>query len=415
MFVKFLKTNYFFYSFIILIFISINVLLVLIGRGENRNDKLYLQYVSEKKISDILESYRASGSLEILKNYNDLKGFGIYDIEGTNILSYGTSPLSIEVDDKLLKNNYFKINNFKRSIILIRPVGLKQMHGKSDDFKPKHMKMEKEKFLRLIYIELDLSAHIQNNIPPFLRLGAISITILVIMISFIVLYKKGEKYKTQLEKQNKLAQLGEASRTIAHEIKNPLSAIRIQTGYLKKIFPDKYKDEINVIEEEVDRIKNITDKVRIFLKEPVGNPEKIELPGFLENIISKYDCEIIFNNFLRNEKVYISIDPENLRSIFENVINNAIESYETKGVVEVSLMKDKNYTKINILDRGQGLGNNSQDKIFDPFYTTKIHGSGIGLALTKRFVEAVSGKITVLPREGGGTKVEIIFKLEDKK
>ena len=107
---------------------------------------------------------------------------------------------------------------------------------------------------------------------------------------------------------------------------------------------------------------------------------------------------------------FVFFDKERFRSVFENIIKNAFESMDgmSEHLVEIAFSPGrKGIVRIFIRDRGCGIKEDEKAKIFDPFYTTKIHGSGIGLAISKQFIEASGGQIALRKRDGGGTEVEV--------
>ena len=94
----------------------------------------------------------------------------------------------------------------------------------------------------------------------------------------------------------------------------------------------------------------------------------------------------------------------------ENLVRNATESYDEGSgsqQVEVDLSREKGHVVISVLDRGRGIPPDLSEKIFDPFFTDKVHGSGVGLSLSRRFVEAAGGTLTLLRRTGGGTEARV--------
>ena len=129
----------------------------------------------------------------------------------------------------------------------------------------------------------------------------------------------------KLAAQQQLAQLGEASRTLSHEIKNPLSAIRIQTGILRKTLPEANRDDLRIIEEEVSRLNLLTDRIGDFLRDPLGQPEQINLDAFVREMILRYDRRISYTNEADPE-LQIRFDRQRLRSVLENLLSNALES-----------------------------------------------------------------------------------------
>lgn len=269
------------------------------------------------------------------------------------------------------------------------------------------------KRLRFVYIELSVDDYYAKSsqlqlfglLYPFMLLAFIS--------SLFILFRKTMGYKKRMEEQRHLAQLGEVSRTLTHEMKNPLGAIRLQTGYLKRLLPEKYKGEMEVIEEETERLKLLSDRIGDFLRDPRGHVEEIEPIYFIERLISKFAGPITFNCSLERESV-IAFDSQRLRSVMENLIKNGLESggEDESAAVEVSIYEERGRFYIKVADNGKGLPAGQGETIFDPFYTTKTRGSGIGLAISKRFVEAAGGRLTLRNREQGGAEAVIELKRE---
>ena len=111
-----------------------------------------------------------------------------------------------------------------------------------------------------------------------------------------------------------------------------------------------------------------------------------------------------------DEPAVVYFDRDRLRSVLENLLKNAVEASEDSAPIECEVTKDgrKQY-HVFIRDRGSGLDAKDLRKIFDPFYTTKINGSGIGLSITRQFIEAAGGSISLYPRADGGTVAEAVI------
>ena len=223
-------------------------------------------------------------------------------------------------------------------------------------------------------------------------------------------YRNNREYRARLSRQERLVSLGEAARTLAHEIKNPLSAITIQMALMRKQLPEETKTELAVIDQEVQRLILLTNKVSDFLRNSLGQPEEIDLYSCIESIIQTFPVSI---NLIKTAGAPAKIwfDPDRARSVFENLVKNAIESCEGRDPeVEIEVVMDKKRLyRIFIRDRGDGIPAVLMDKIFDPFFTTKIHGSGIGLAICRQFVRARGGDVRLFARENGGTVTEVIL------
>ena len=194
--------------------------------------------------------------------------------------------------------------------------------------------------------------------------------------------------------------------------KNPLSAIALQIAILKKTLPKEAISGLSVIDQESYRLTALTNRINDFLRNPVGNPEQVEVRALIESLTKRFDTPILIVP-TSLEKAYISIDPYRARSIFENLLKNAIESSsegDPRVTVEIVKGKKKRVT-IYIRDRGDGINEKSFEKIFDPFYTTKVHGSGIGLSISRQFIRARNGELKIYNREDKGATVEVVLPL----
>lgn len=262
-------------------------------------------------------------------------------------------------------------------------------------------------FPDVLYIVLEGSDY-HNTIftmTIYLVLGILILSVVFILIYHI--YDNNRGYRETLEKQRSLVNLGQAARTLTHEIKNPLSSVNIQLAILRLKINPKYKPNLDVIQSEMDRVKGLTDKVSEFLYNPTGVPVKIDLKPFFIDLISKFETPV---QLYMDEDFSISFDRDRARSVFENLIKNAIESGDNPKV-EVMIgrgVKSKT-VKLEFKDRGSGLPAGVKDQIYNPFYTTKTTGSGIGLSISKQFITARNGSIILYPREGGGTVAEVIL------
>ena len=339
---------------------------------------------------------------EILKDADEdlILGIGIYQPSGTAISRAGSAPQYIsgtEVSSEHI------IDDTNKTLKLIRDIGhLDTLPGGGH-----------------IYIEFDIR-------EPYTRFRSLQligfIIFIIISILFIVLYRKNRDYRKKIKSQEQLAQLGEIARTLSHEIKNPLGAIRMQTGYLRRLLhmDDNSKTKIerlSIIEEEVQRLALLTTRIGDFLQNPVGTPIKIELRSFMNDMIKRFDWHILLNE-QTEIKVHVLADVDRLRSVVENLLRNAIESmddYLEKSPVEVAISSDGKKATLSILDRGSGVSVEQKKRVFDPFFTSKTKGSGIGLFVSRRFIEATGGSLSLHSRKDGGTEARIVFnKVEEK-
>ena len=265
-------------------------------------------------------------------------------------------------------------------------------------------------FPEIIYVKFDGSSYYASvrNVRFITFLCIVALTALFLVV--LNMYSANRRYRMELQKNQGLAKLGAAARTLTHEIKNPLSAMTIQSALLKKMLPPEYHDDLRVMDSEIQRLTNLTNRVSEFLKNPLGNPVELELVSYITNIASLFAMPIKINTD-GLEKIYVDFDADRARSVFENLIKNATEStLERDPQVSVEIHRGKkDSVVVKVLDRGDGLAKEAKDKIFDPFYTTKINGSGIGLSISREFVNAVGGTLKLYDRDGGGTVAEVVL------
>ncbi len=165
-----------------------------------------------------------------------------------------------------------------KTLTLVRWIGMfpgmMEMHRRM----PRMMRPET---LQLLFLELSVEGYWSTR-RVFKAASVMAPLLILLVLGFIgYLYRKNSLYRRKLASQQQLAQLGEASRTLSHEIKNPLSAIRIQTGILRKTLPEANREDLRIIEEEVSRLSLLTDRIGDFLRDPLGQPEILDrIPSF---------------------------------------------------------------------------------------------------------------------------------------
>ena len=159
--------------------------------------------------------------------------------------------------------------------------------------------------------------------------------------------------------------------------------------------------------DDEENIRNLADRVSEFLRNPVGQPEKLDLIEEIRKLLPVFHGGVRFIE-PQFERAPVLFDREKLRSVLENLMKNAIESCEgSETDVEVELTEDSSgFFHLFIRDRGCGIPADDRDKVFNPFYTTKINGSGIGLSISSQFLKAAGGSLHLYQRDGGGTTAE---------
>src|SRR5690606_9312528 len=185
----------------------------------------------------------------------------------------------------------------------------------------------------------------------------------------------------------------EMAKQIAHEIKNPLTPIKLNIQLLHKAWhmkdPD-FENRLNTIShsiiEQIETLSETANSFSNFAKISEGKPEEIELNSILYNTITLFGQEqhIEIRAHIPNEKIYIFADKEKIVRVCNNIIKNAIQSisHNQKGLITITLelMQNSN-ARITFADNGKGIPHEIRSKLFTPNFTTKTQGSGLGLAI----------------------------------
>jgi two-component system, sporulation sensor kinase D len=218
-------------------------------------------------------------------------------------------------------------------------------------------------------------------------------------------------YKTsKISGQNKLW-AGMAKET-AHQIGTPLSSL---IGWLEIMKADNVdQTTIEEIEKDIHRLQNITERFSKIGSEPNLEERDLveETKNAYEYLQSRFSNQIIFSFNAPNHKIPIFINPTLHGWTIENLVKNAIDAMRGRGSIAVSIEDDGRTTKIKVTDSGKGIPKKQFKTIFEPGFTTKKRGWGLGLSLTKRIVEEYhKGTIKVAQSEiNKGTTIEISFK-----
>ena len=407
------------------LFLLLTTLVLFLSQLFIQRETTLMQYEAERGFSSstlLLLQEEHSRALEAMADSN-MKGIGVYSNSGRLRLGIGSVPNTIPLDkfnDMWQSSGNTQYSNglatYNRETGMIEYIRYSRFSIEMDTG---DLMLDEDGYLPspltfpdVLYVLFDgQEYHSKVIMVQSLSLMAI-VTLLILHILVFKIYQNNRKYRETLAKQENLVNLGEAARTLAHEIKNPLSAISLQIAILKKTLPKEAIGGLGVIDQESHRLTALTDKVSDFLRNPVGNPEPVEIRSLIVNLSKRFDSSItIVPDSL--EKAYVTIDPYRARSIFENLLKNGVES-KSDGTAEVSVQivrGKKRKVHIYIKDNGDGIDPKNLEKIFDPFFTTKVHGSGIGLAISRQFVRARSGDLKIYNGEQCGATVEVILPL----
>ena len=396
-------------------FLVIVGLFVMISLNVFAMAKLELEFDVEKALNNIVFTIQDDRkNIDTVMAENNVLGVGVYSSYGNLLYSRGSAYSRLPITnfemaskDESNENSIIKYDSKRHLYEYIRLSKQAVIPASRNLLIP--INGEFIEFQNIIYVAYDAADYAAQMRKLQMIAFAAAAAILTCYYLIIKFYNQNVEYRKMLAKQENLVNLGQAARTLAHEIKNPLAAITIQLALLKRTVPKENLEDLYIIEKETKRVIVLTDRVSDFLKNPEGHPEKVDVMEVISDLIPLFPYPIEFID--KMDTAYVMFDRDRIRSIFENLIKNAIEATkegETPQVeVEVAKGKKSRYYSIYVRDHGIGIDSVDMKKIYDPFFTTKIHGSGIGLAISRKFVEASGGKMSLKPREGGGTVVEV--------
>jgi signal transduction histidine kinase len=261
------------------------------------------------------------------------------------------------------------------------------------------------------------------SILPLLHNGATEGHVII----FVDITEKRMR-EVQLRQAESLAALTTLSAGVAHEIKNPLTSIDIHIQLMKKEIAKLDTEETRnmgnllvIVKEEVDRLNTIVQDFLFAVRPMNMSPSLEDINEVIQEIVRFLQYEVEEQNIdlvleLDDELSKVMVDPKYLKQALLNVIKNAIEAIHEGGRIRVQTAPFKDGdVAVHIIDDGEGIPENRLGKIYEPYFTTKKFGSGLGLVIVYKIIKEIGGTIEVRSKEEVGTTFSIILPVLDKK
>lgn len=254
-------------------------------------------------------------------------------------------------------------------------------------------------------------------------LGGVVVLLLVYRRAIAPLQSNLEASRAIIERQEKLAALGVLAAGIAHEIRNPLTAIKVRLFSLKAVQPagTSEHEDLEVIENEIGRLERIVRDFLQFARPAEPDLKPVPAAKFIRGVADFLAADlakklVVLKLELQTEDA-IRADADKLKQVFINLIQNAAESMAAGGVVTLRVRRDKQsllgrvgpVVVFEVADTGGGIPPEVQERLFDPFFTTKEAGTGLGLSISARIVEKHGGVIHYETQPNHGTTFSIVL------
>ncbi len=210
-----------------------------------------------------------------------------------------------------------------------------------------------------------------------------------------------EEKTNALLKAERLSAIGELSGRLAHDLRNPLSVMKMSTDLLKqnsndsKVSDDVTQKRLDLIRKSIDRISHQVDDVLDYVRTSPLQSIKCPVKEIILNSIEKISVPENIKITIDNSDVNIVCDSDKMEAVFINVVMNSIQAMSNGGTLTIKINSINDFVEIDFIDTGDGIPEESIGKIFEPLFTTKQKGTGLGLASCKNIVEQHRGQISV--------------------
>jgi signal transduction histidine kinase len=235
-----------------------------------------------------------------------------------------------------------------------------------------------------------------------------------------------EQVQQKLIRSERLAAVGELASGVGHELRNPLNVIRNCAYLLKMSFAEKDDQEavntLNVLDKQIDIANKIVTDLLDFTRITPPSQVKVDIKNIINESLSWIEVppQVTVKTNLNGYSQAVRTDPEQIGRVFANLISNAIQAMsgpaaDKTGELDIDTAEENGFLVINFRDTGCGIKEENLDKIFEPLFTTKPKGIGLGLAISRRLVEQNGGRIEVASRLGKGTTFTVKLPIEKRR
>ena len=228
-----------------------------------------------------------------------------------------------------------------------------------------------------------------------------------------------ETAQEKLIRQEKLAVLGQLAGGVGHELRNPLGAMKNAVYFLNMVLAnpqEKVLQSLGILEREIEVSERIISSLLGYAKPQPASKQKTEISKLLGSVLVRIGLpeKVILEFEESKDHPFIEADPDQLKHAFRNIIVNAVQAMPEGGRLKIAVSSVGGSLNIDISDTGDGMSEEIRKMIFEPLFTTKAKGMGLGLAITKTLIEGNGGRIEAFIEEGSGSRFSVSFPLGDE-
>jgi two-component system, sporulation sensor kinase B len=273
----------------------------------------------------------------------------------------------------------------------------------------------------LIAISLKSGFYVTQDMVIFFLYFVLSNTFGINMLVFLIEKSRENTYIAhELQETEKMRVVSHLAASIAHEVRNPLTVVRgfIQILTKEKMEPDKIQTYGEIMLSELDRAQMIITDYLSYAR-PQSDPDELEILDVKNKILNAVNVMVPYAlvqgvNFETSvsDQLFIKADRSKLEQVLVNLVKNSIEAMPKGGTIQIRAGIQSRYITIDIIDQGVGMTSQQIEQLGNPYYTTKDKGTGIGLMVCYRIIEALNGTLKVSSEVGKGTHFSIMIPAE---
>lgn len=222
------------------------------------------------------------------------------------------------------------------------------------------------------------------------------------------------RLEQEVRRREKLAAVGNLAAGVAHEVRNPLSSIKGYATYFGSLFDDgsENRKAAEIMAAETDRLNRVITELLEFARPSELNSRPVDVAGLVDNTLRliRQEAEssgVLVESHIDEDLPGIQGDSDRLNQALLNLCINGIQAMQPGGMLRVSATGEEDRVVLRVSDTGRGIAEEDLSKMFDPYFTTKPSGTGLGLAVVQKIIEAHGGEIRVKSQPGEGTEVSV--------